>query len=116
MGALRMHQCNVCRPFLIPISLPSPPPLSLFPPPWLGTPYYPAREGLNYVVGHIVECLASYSSDPDRVVAVLVGLVEGYRMQHIFGEDLEVQYSVQFTVGKGEGRFLYSNNTRLLIQ
>ena len=82
-----------------------PPPLSLFPLPWLGTPYYPAREGLNYVVGHIVECLASYSSDPDRVVAVLVGLVEGYQMQHIFGEDLVVQYSVQFTVGKGEGRF-----------
>ncbi|CAN0121277.1 unnamed protein product, partial [Ascophyllum nodosum] len=46
-------------------------------------------QGLNYVVGHIVECLASYSSDPDRVVAVLVGLVEGYQMQHIFGEDLE---------------------------
>ncbi|CAM9214147.1 unnamed protein product, partial [Ascophyllum nodosum] len=51
-------------------------------------------QGLDYVVAHIIKCLGTdanraYSSDPDRVFTVLIGLFEGYGLQHIYSEELE---------------------------
>lgn len=57
-------------------------------------------------MAHLIKCLGTdahrgFSSDPERVFAVLNGLFRDYGLQHIYSENLEV--IVLFWVGIGWG-------------